>query len=267
MAVNLPVLIVAIAGAFLVVRAGDARGAALEQCGAYTLAQESGSLAKGGGRLTLLERNGRRAHRIRGTVVSIERCEDVTGDSTPELIVLTNSGGQRCCTTFYVLELGVPVRRLLEWDAGYRSELDSLDLADATPAKQLGGRDDRLSGFAGLPAVASPTLPAIFCYERGVFVDCTRRIREPLFVELTEAKDRLEAAANSVQRRAAGVSVMALSLLLGEEAAGWTWLRELATDTVPWLSERRALLTTCLRTSALAPREQRLARCAGGPIP
>ncbi len=262
-----PFLIVAAVG-FLGGGNADARATApLEQCGAYTLAHQPGSVAKGGGQLTLLDRHGHRVHRIRSTIVSIERCEDVIGDSTPELIVSTNSGGQHCCTTFHVLELGVPVHTLLTWGAGYQSELDPVDLADATPAKELVGRDDRLSGFAGLPAAFSPTLPAIFCYARGMVVDCTRRIREPLFMELTEAKDRLKAATSPVQRRAAGVNVVALSLLIGEEAAAWTWLTELAADTVPWLLEQRAALTACMKTSALAPRDRRVARCAGGTIP
>ncbi len=167
-------------------------------------------MAKGGGLLTLVDRSGRRAHRIRSAIVSVEHCEDVTGDDTPELIVSTYSGGQRCCTTFHVLGLGMPVRTLLQWRAGYESDLDSTDLADATPAKELVGRDDRLSGFGGLPAAVSPTLPAIFCYERSAFVDCTRRIREPLLLELTDVKERLKAETSPTQRRADGVDVVAL---------------------------------------------------------
>lgn len=97
----------------------DAQGALPAHCDAYTLAQEPGGVAKAGGQLTVVDRSGRRGHRIRGTIVSVERCEDVTGDDTPELIVSTNSGGQRCCTTFHVLGLGVPVRTLLQWEAGY----------------------------------------------------------------------------------------------------------------------------------------------------
>ena len=249
---------------FAFVFAGRAHALATERCGSYTVVLVPGVLPQGGGRLTLVDRGGRRAHQIRSPIVSVERCEDVTGDDRPDLIVSTNSGGQRCCTTFHVLELGVPVRTLLQWGAGYQSDLDPTDLADATPAKELAARDDRLSGFGGLPAAVSPTLPAIFCYERGAFIDCTRRIREPLLLELTDVKETLKTETNPARRRAAGVNVVALSLLLDEEPAAWTWLAELAGDTVPWLQERRAALTACIKTSALAPRDKRLAPCAAG---
>ena len=113
-----------------------------------------------------------------------------------------------------------------------------------------------------MPVAFSPTLPVVFCFAHGAFADCTRRIREPLLAELTEVKEALKAERNPVRRRANGVSVIALSLLLDEEAAGWTWLAELAPDTVPWLRDRQTLLVACMQTSALAPRDTRLARCA-----
>jgi len=102
----------------------------------------------------------------------------------------------------------------------------------------------------------------VFCYERGACTDCTRQIREPILLELTEVKDALKAETNLSRRRAASVNVVALSLLLDEEAAAWTWVAELAGDTVPWLQARRSALTTCIKTSALAPRRERLARCS-----
>ncbi len=81
-------------------------------------------------------------------------------------------------------------------------------------------------------------------------------------MELTEARDALKDETNAIRRQAGGLSVLALSIMLDKETAAWTWLRELAPDVVPWLKERRAALTACLKTSALKPLDERLARCA-----
>ena len=240
------------------------RLSAAERCGPYTLVHVNGVVPKGHGELTLIDRAGRRVHEIHDAAVHVEGCTDVTGDGRPELVVSTYSGGQRCCTTFHVLALGPPVRTILRWEAGYEAQLELTDLADATRSRELAGRDDRLSAFGGLPAAFSPTLPVIFCYEHGLFVECTRRLFEPTLEELTEARDGLKVENDPTRRHAAGLSVLALSIVVDEEAATWTWLRELAPDVVPWLKERRAALAACLKTSALAPRDERLARCAQG---
>lgn len=241
--------------------------AATARCGPYALVHVSGLVPKAGGTLTLVDGRDRRVFEIRERQVNVERCEDVTGDDQPELIVSTFSGGQRCCTTFHVLALGPPVRTLLRWEAGYESDLESTDFADATRAKELAGRDDRLSFFGGLPATAAPTLPVVFCYERSAFVECSRRFDDPLLVELAESRQALKDEKDAARRQVAGLSALVLSIMLDEETAGWTWLRELAADVVPWLNERRAALTACLQTSAMAPRDERLARCAAGKEP
>lgn len=255
-------VVLALLAAFLLGAVADARPALSERCGPYTLVHVNGVVPKGRGELTLVDRAERRVYEIHDVAVHIESCTDVTGDGRPELVVSTYSGGQRCCTTFHVLALGPPVRTLLRWEAGYETEIELTDLADDTRAKELVGRDDRLTGFAGLPAAVSPTLPAIFCYERGTFVDCTRRIEDPVLEELTEARDRLRAEQEPARRHLGALSALALSILVDEEASTWTWLSELAPDVVPWLRERYAALAACLKTSALAPRDERLARCA-----
>lgn len=257
-----PRAILALAGVLLLGTAPGARLAASERCGPYTLVNVNGVVPKGRGELTLIDRAGRRVHEIHDVAVHIEGCTDVTGDGRPELVVSTYSGGQRCCTTFHVLALGPPVRTILRWEAGSQWHLELTDLADATRSKELAGRDDRLSAFGGLPVAFSPTLPVIFCYERTTFVDCTRRIYEPALEELTEVRDGLKAETDATRRRAGGLSVLALSIVVDEEAATWTWLSELAPDVVPWLKERHAVLAACLKTSALTPRDERLARCA-----
>ena len=255
-------VVLALLAALLFGAVPDAWSSASERCGPYTLVHVNGVVPKGHGELTLIDRAGRRVHEIHDVAVHVEGCTDVTGDGRPDLVVSTYSGGQRCCTTFHVIALGPPVRTLLRWEAGYETQLELTDLADATRAKELVGRDDRLTGFAGLSAALSPTLPAIFCHERGTFVDCTRRIYEPLIEELTEARDGLKAEHDPSRRHAGALSVLALSIVADEEDATWTWLSELAPDVVPWLKERRAALAACLKTSALAPRDERLARCA-----
>ena len=252
----------ALAGALLLGMVPGARLAASERCGPYTLVNVNGVVPKGRGELTLIDRAGRRVHEIHDVAVHIEGCTDVTGDGRPELVVSTYSGGQRCCTTFHVLALGPPVRTILRWEAGSQWHLEPTDLADATRARELAGRDDRLSAFGGLPAAFSPTLPVIFCYEHGLFGECTRQLFEPVLEELTEARDALQAEPDATRRHAGALSVLALSIVADEEDATWTWLSELAPDVVPWLKERRAALAACLKTSALAPRDERLARCA-----
>lgn len=254
-------IVIALVAAVLLGGAPDAWPAASERCGPYTLLHVGGVVPKGRGELTLFNRAGRRVHEIHDVAVHIEGCTDVTGDGRPELVVSTYSGGQRCCTTFHVIALGSPVRTLLRWEAGYEAQLELTDLADATRAKELVGRDDRLTGFAGLSAAVSPTVPAIFCYERGTFVDCTRLMFEPLVEELTEARDGLKEERDPARRHADALSVLALSIVVHEEDATWTWLGELAPDVVPWLKERQAALAACLKTSVLAPRDERLAGC------
>lgn len=255
-------IVFALLAALLFGAVPDAWSSASERCGPYTLVQVAGVVPKGRGELTLIDRAGHRVHEIHDFAVHIESCTDVTGDGRPELVVSTYSGGQRCCTTFHVIALGSPVRTLLRWEAGYEAQLELTDLADATRAKELAGRDDRLTGFAGLSAAVSPTVPAIFCYERGTFVDCTRLMFEPLIEELTEARDGLKEERDPARRYGDALSVLALSIVVDEEDATWMWLSELAPDVVPWLKERRPALAACLKTSALAPRNERLAGCA-----
>lgn len=122
--------------------------------------------------------------------VSAQRCEDITGDGIPEIVLAGFSGGAHCCTTHSVYRLSVPPKLLLEEFSNHSSFLGIKQLDDRGP-KEIIGSDWRFAYAYDLGFAGSPVLPVVFSYKNGKYVKSTSRFPNYLqsLVTLPKSKD------------------------------------------------------------------------------
>jgi hypothetical protein len=149
-------------------------------------------------------------------------CRDVLGDGTKQLAYSVTSGGQHCCWTFVVLQLGSPVRELLR--------ADLLDAFAAVP-KQLDGSgplelvapDYRLEYLGDVPFVDTDPFPRIWAYRGGRYVEATRSFpaylkadQKKSLAELAKLRREPGCATDPYCLKGWGLNFVAVSVLLGQ---------------------------------------------------
>lgn len=194
------------------------------------------------------------------TVIEDVRCEDVTGDRVPEVIMTQYSGGAHCCTSIYVLALKPSVRLLLNYEAGHAGGIEIRDL-DRDRRPELILYDDSFAYFDDLCFACSPAgIPLIACFRDGRFVDCTRSFPDVLRREIASWSETLRKAAEEGPRDAAALMYMrgtALGLyanyvLLGADEHGWEAVHALAPypAVTSWLGTHRETVRRWAATRA-----------------
>jgi hypothetical protein len=225
-------------------------------CGGYTVTVVSRPDAAVASRpadpapsLTVTAPDGTVVVRWTGAVASGERatdlsCADVDGDGRQELLYSEYSGGAHCCYTFVLARMTTPADELLRVDL-----LDAWSFVptqlDASPALELVAADLRLTALGDLPDAATSPFPRIFAFDGEHYVDATRSYpallradRKKALRALTACADRPTAADATTCRRAVGLRIVALDLLLGTGASA---ISKLPVDapTRAWLLAQR----------------------------
>lgn len=175
----------------------------------------------------IIEQAGRPLKSVKDQRVTAIECRDVTGDSVPELIVRTSTGGAHCCETLRIFSLGNTPSLLLAYENGNSEGFELTDLS-GDGRRQLFLYDDSFAYFHDLCFACSPGLPLLVCYTDAAFHDCTTNFPGLLQATRDKELDRLReqlgyAAADEesmVYRKSAegaAAAVVAISLLLGED--------------------------------------------------
>lgn len=133
---------------------GKGQRAELLRNGTVAWSRQSASFTIGGGREDARQSVG--VHR------------DITGDGTPDLVLIDHSGGADCCSTFVLLSLGQQVEELAVIDAGRGEGAHFADL-DRDGSFEFVGRDWTFSGWNAAPA-NSPA-PRIVLSWNGAFYE------------------------------------------------------------------------------------------------
>jgi hypothetical protein len=149
-------------------------------------------------------------------------CRDVPGDGTKQLAYSVTSGGEHCCWTFVVLQLGSPVRELLR--------ADLLDAFAAVPKQLDGGGplelvapDFRLEYLGDVPFVDTDPFPRIYAYRGGRYVEATRSfpaylkaVQKKSLGDLAKLRREPGCATDPHCLKGWGLHYVAVSLLLGQ---------------------------------------------------
>jgi len=168
----------------------------------------------------LLQRQGRVMTTVTDYAIAGVSCDDVTGDGAPELLARTFTGGAHCCETVRAWSLADRPRLILEYAAGNAGGFSVRDLNGDGRAELLLG-DDGLAYFDDLDYASSPSsLPLVACFANGAFKDCTTEHPDALREAAARFRERLEPSPPGTppkRVRGAGLGLLAVSLLLGEE--------------------------------------------------
>jgi hypothetical protein len=236
-----------------------------ETCGGYTVTVVSRPDAAVADRpadppptLTVTAPDGTVVARWQGDVTKGEKaadlsCADVDADGRPELLYSAYSGGEHCCYTFVLVRMATPAPELLHVDL-----LDAWSFVptqvDASAALEFVAADLRLTGLGDLPDAATSPFPRIFAFDGEKYVDATRTYaallradRKKAVRALAACVGRTPAADVAVCRKAVGLRIVALDLLLG---AGASAIARLPADaaTRTWLLAERDAVADILAT-------------------
>jgi len=208
--------------------------------------------------LTMTAPDGTVVVRWQGTAARGEKatdlsCADVDGDARPELLYSEYSGGAHCCYTFVLVRLGRPAPELLRVDLRDAWSFVPTQL-DASPALEFVAADLRLDGMGGLPSTVTSPFPRIFAFDDERYVDATRSFPALLRADRKKALRALATCASDTAaaevadcRKAVGLRIVALDLLLGTGASG---ISKLPLDQAArqWLLAMRPAVAKALAT-------------------
>jgi hypothetical protein len=224
-------------------------------CGGYRLItsiQGAGALAE----RTLAIYRARTLAKLEGRGEIETACVDLTGDTQPELIIQTYTGGAHCCFEIFVYQLQPKFQRLLRFEAGN---------AGGFKVQRLGARivlelgDDSFAYYGDLCYACSPArLPLAACYSGGRFGDCTRQFPQLIPTYITFYTGRLKEAARQTDEsrvqymRGGALGLYAAYALLGRTGEGLAAVRGITNDAVVlnWLDAQRAAVQTWLARRA-----------------
>jgi hypothetical protein len=235
-------LTVALAGPVTDGRAQD-RPVTRLACGPYD-AVPSGVSDSGHPTRLSIQKDGRLLRAVSDWRVTRVDCADINDDKTPELLVTTNSGGAHCCETLRVWSLGAALKPVLEYESGNAEGFELRDLDRDGRAELLLG-DDAFAFYDDLCYACAPrNLPIVACFTDVGFQDCTARFPEILRESKARFAERLRAPGAGTDVKSvegAALGVLAVSVLLGEEASGIETVRAaVASDEVmKWLERAR----------------------------
>lgn len=149
--------------------------------------------------LVLRDPKGGTVIRVSDAGVFLDDVRDITGDSVPEVIFHSWTGGAHGGFTYYVYSLGTTARNRLVYHEGNSNDYDDLpDFAladlDHDGIMEILSWDDTFAyyhvSFAG-----SPRLPFVFAYRNGRYVDVTTRYPKRVRDRMNAAKRRVVAEA------------------------------------------------------------------------
>jgi hypothetical protein len=214
-------------------------------CGAYE-AVPSGLGQSGHPTRLSIQRDGRLLQSVSDWWITRVDCSDLDSDKTLELLVASHSGGAHCCETLRVwtLEPKAP-RKILEYEAGNAGGFEVRDL-DGNGRLELLLGDDSFAYFDDLSYACSPRrFPLVACSGATGWLDCTRQFPEVLRAALAGYLEQLAPVERDgtglLTVKGAALGVLALSVLLGEEAAGLDTIRGAVAneDVMRWLERAR----------------------------
>ncbi len=223
-------------------------------CGAYE-AVPSGVGQSGRPTRLSIQKDGRLLQTVSDWRITRVECSDVESDKTLELLVATYSGGAHCCETIHVwtLEPRTP-RKVLDYEAGNAGGFDLRDLDGDGQLELLLG-DDAFAYFDDLCYACAPRrLPLIACSGATGWVDCTRQFPQVLRAALAGYVGQLAPvgadAAKLQTVKGSALGVLAMSVLLDEEAAGLDTVRAAVAseDVMRWLERARPKVRDWART-------------------
>jgi hypothetical protein len=212
-------------------------------CGAYEAVPSGVGLAGKPTRLSI-QKNGRLLQTVSDWSITRVDCTDFNDDKTLELLVTSDNGGAHCCETLRIWSLGVSPRQLLEYESGNAAGFELRDLNGDGRVELVVG-DDSFAYFDDLCYACSPShLPLVACPTDGAFQDCTKRFPDLLRSWLTRYVDRLKPPGTDADVKdveGAALGVLAVSVLLGEEAAGVEMIRKAVAnvDVMKWVERAR----------------------------
>jgi hypothetical protein len=212
-------------------------------CGGYEAVPSGVGQAGHPTRLSI-QKDGRLLHTVSDWRVTRLECSDINDDKTLELLVTTDSGGAHCCETLRVWSLGAALKPVLEYESGNAAGFELRDLDNDGRVELLLG-DDTFAFYDDLSYAAAPRyLPLVACFANAAFQDCTTRFPELLRASMARFAAGLQApgtGADVKQVEGAALGVLAVSVLLGEEASGIETIRAaVASDEVmKWLGRAR----------------------------
>ena len=126
---------------------------------------------------------------------------------------------------------------------------------DASPALEFVAADLRLTGLGGLPDAETSPFPRIFAFDGDRYVDVTRTYpallradRKKALRALAACADRQSAADVAACRKAVGLRIVALDVLLGTGASAISKL-PLDAPTRQWLLGKRPEVAKALGVS------------------
>jgi hypothetical protein len=221
-------------------------------CGAYE-AVPSGMGTTGRPTRLSIQRDGRLLQTVSDWRITRVECADIDNDRTPELLVTSDSGGAHCCETLRVWTLGPTPAQVLEYEAGNAGGFELRDLDGDGRAELLVG-DDSFAFYDDLCYACAPRyLPLVACLADGAFRDCTKRFPDVLRSWMARYTARMEAPADAAAVKSvegAALGVLAISVLLGEEAAGVEAIRTAvgSDDVMRWLERARPKVRDWART-------------------
>lgn len=214
-------------------------------CGDYE-AIATGSVGTRPTRL-LLQRKGRVLTTVTDWAITGVTCADLTGDRQPELLAETFNGGAHCCGRVRVWSLAARPRLLLDYAAGNAPGATLRDL-DGDGRQELLLGDDGLAYFDDLDYASSPSgVPLVVCFNEGAFRDCSAEHPEVLREAGMRFRDRLDRRATpetAPRVRGGALGLLAVSMILGEEASALAVVREATQDEelLAWLARVRPKL-------------------------
>jgi hypothetical protein len=131
------------------------------------------------------------------TTIDATSGTDITGDSQPEVVVSTWSGGAHCCYSTSVYSIGSEVRPLLTIETGNCGPGEFMDL-DGDKRLEIITCDDRW-GYTYCSFAESPFPRVVFAYnpDRGEYEVATPRfasgVRDEIEAQTKEARTRMAA--------------------------------------------------------------------------
>jgi hypothetical protein len=227
------------------------------QCAGHTLRFLAGNRTAGQSERLEIRRGRTVVETMAGWGWGIEdvRCNDLTGDATPELIVALYSGGAHCCTTIHVFQFQPTPRWILNFAAGNAGGFTIQRDSTGRPALILG--DGGLAYYGDLCFACSPSsLPLAACYEGTRFVECTRRFPAVIQAAVDLYSDRLKDAVRSTHTsrteymKGGALGVYAAHVLRGKDADGLAAARRLGAtpEVMSWLTRQRDGVVTWFRS-------------------